>query len=314
MTNKQLIEKQKYERLNTEFINKRGTKGKCIEYIKSNDIKVLLEDGEICHTSWSNFKNGRFGSQRLNDRLGETNHNYQGLLMTIIKYDGKRDIDVQFEDGFVYQNRRYDEFIKGQIKDPMYPSVCNIGYIGVGNHKVSINGRTTLVYDKWSKMLSRCYSETELNRYPTYTTCSVCEDWLNFQNFAEWFEENYYEVPNEIMCLDKDILFKRNKLYSKDTCCIVPDNINILFTKTDSIRGEYPIGVSFHKSHNCFVSQMNRDGKLIHLGEFDNPIDAFNVYKISKEREIKRQADRYKKYLPQHVYDALLRYKVEIDD
>ena len=59
---------------------------------------------------------------------------------------------------------------------------------------------------------------------------------------------------------------------------------------------------------------MNRDGKLIHLGNFNNPIDAFNMYKKEKEKEIKRQANIYKKYLPQNVYDALLKYQVEIDD
>lgn len=59
---------------------------------------------------------------------------------------------------------------------------------------------------------------------------------------------------------------------------------------------------------------MNRNGKLVHLGEFHSPIDAFNMYKIEKEKEIKRQANIYKKYLPQNVYDALLKYEVDIDD
>ena len=45
----------------------------------------------------------------------------------------------------------------------------------------------------------------------TYIGCTVCEEWHNYQNFAQWHEEHYYEVPNEIMCLDKDILIKGNK-------------------------------------------------------------------------------------------------------
>lgn len=309
-----IIEQQKKEHIGYEFTNKRNIIGKCIEYINSSNITVLLENGELCHTSWYNFKSGRFGTQRMNERLGLTNYNAQGLLMTIINYNGKRDIDVQFENGFIAKHRRYDEFEKGQIKNLLFPSVYGIGYVGVGNHKISKNGKLTLAYQKWSKMLSRCYSKTEIERYPTYTPCTVCEEWYNFQNFAEWFAENYYKIPNEIMCLDKDILFKRNKLYSDKTCCIVPDNINILFTKTDALRGEYPIGVSFNKGHNCFVSQMNQDGKLIHLGEFNNPTDAFYTYKYAKEKEIKRQANKYKKYLPKQVYDALLKYEVEIDD
>ena len=312
--NKEIIKKQRKERLGSEFTNNKNIIGKCIEYINSANITVLLENGEICHTRWSNFSTGRFGTQRMNERLGEKNYNNQGLLMEIVKYNGKRDIDVKFKDGFISKNRRYDEFKNGQIKDLMYPSVFNVGYIGGEKYKVSKNGKVTLEYNKWYGMLSRCYAENELSRFPTYIPCTVCNEWLNFQNFAGWLHEKYYEIPNEIMCLDKDILFKRNKIYSPKTCCIVPDNINILFTKTDALRGKYPIGVSWHKEHNCFVSQMNRDGKLIHLVNFNNPIDAFNMYKKEKEKEIKRQANIYKKYLPQNVYDALLKYEVEIDD
>lgn len=234
--------------------------------------------------------------------------------MKIVTYRNKRDIDVQFDNGYIAQHRRYDDFKKGAIKNLMFPSVCGIGYIGGQKYKISNNGKLTMEYDKWYRMLRSCYSEKEKNRFPTYEKCSVCDEWLNFQNFAEWLEQNYYQIPNEVMCLDKDILFKGNKLYAPSRCCIVPDNINILFTKSDSARGEYPIGVSWHKSHGCFIAQMNKEGRVLHLGEFDNPIDAFNIYKIEKEKEIKRQANKYKGYLPTNVYKALMKYEVEIDD
>ena len=31
---------------------------------------------------------------------------------------------------------------------------------------------------------------------------------------GKWISENYYEVPGEKMCLDKDILKKGNKIYT----------------------------------------------------------------------------------------------------
>ena len=43
--------------------------------------------------------------------------------------------------------------------------------------------------------------------------------------------------------LDKDILVKGNKIYSPDTCCFVPKEVNTVFTKRQSKRGDYPIGV-----------------------------------------------------------------------
>lgn len=83
--NKEIIKKQRKERLGSEFTNNKNIIGKCIEYINSANITVLLENGEICHTRWSNFSTGRFGTQRMNERLGEKNYNNQGLLMEIVK-------------------------------------------------------------------------------------------------------------------------------------------------------------------------------------------------------------------------------------
>ena len=87
-------------------------------------------------------------------------------------------------------------------------------------------------------MLRRCYDEKLHKKYPTYIDCKVCEEWLNFQNFAKWYYNNYYEIENEKICLDKDILHKGNKIYSPDNCVFVPNNINVLFVKSDKSRGD----------------------------------------------------------------------------
>ena len=54
-------------------------------------------------------------------------------------------------------------------------------------------------------------------------------------------DDNYYEINDEVMCLDKDILFKNNKIYSNNTCIFVPQFINTLFCKRQNDRGEYQI-------------------------------------------------------------------------
>ena len=43
-------------------------------------------------------------------------------------------------------------------------------------------------------------------------------------NYEKWKIENRWAV-------DKDIIVKGNKIYSPDTCCLVPNYINIVFTK-----------------------------------------------------------------------------------
>ena len=40
----------------------------------------------------------------------------------------------------------------------------------------------------------------------------------------------------------------------------------------------------------------------------------FYAYKENKEQIIKKMADKYKNEIPQILYDALYRYKVEIND
>ena len=70
---------------------------------------------------------------------------------------------------------------------------------------------------------------------------------------AEWIENNYYEVSGEKMCLDKDILCKGNKIYSRETCIFVPSRINTLFIKCNKSRGKDPIGATELPSGNYRV-------------------------------------------------------------
>lgn len=157
-------------------------------------------------------------------------------------------------------------------------------------------------------MLSRCYDKKYQEKQPAYIGCYVDNYLLGFQNFAKWFEENY----NEGFHLDKDILVKGNKVYSPQTCCFVPQEINKLFTKSTKLRGNLPIGVS--KLGSRFVAQVNINGKRIHLGCFTTPEEAFQAYKTAKEKQIKEVADKWKDLIDLKVYQAMYNYKVEIND
>ena len=117
------------------------------------------------------------------------------------------------------------------------------------------------------------------------------------------------------MDLDKDILIKGNKVYGPDTCIFVPQRINNLFTKSDKLRGEFPIGV--YKRHNKYEAQCNcGKSKNKHLGRFDNAEDAFNAYKEFKENLIKEVANEYynNNLIPFELYNAMYNYEVDIDD
>ena len=135
---------------------------------------------------------------------------------------------------------------------------------------------------------------------------------------AEWIENNYYEVPGEIMCLDKDILDKGNKIYSRDRCIFVPKRINNLFVKRDTDRGDCPIGMSLTSSGNYVVQCNNGYGKLDYLGTYSTKEEAFQVYKVYKEKVIKETIDSYEGIIPEPFYSrlktAMYNYEVEITD
>lgn len=245
------------------------------------------------------------------DRTGEIGYNNQGLKMCIEKYINKRNIDVKFENNYIAKNRCYEDFKRGQIKNPYFPSVCGVGYLGEGKYKTYKNGNYTKEYKFWHEMIRRCYGHDKKERNPTYENCVVCEEWHNFQIFAKWFEENYYEIEGERMCFDKDILVKGNKIYSPNTCCFVPICINNLFVKNNKNRGKLPIGV--YKEGNKYVANLYKN-KAIRLGSFDTEIQAFNIYKKYKEKHIKDMANKYKYIIPNNLYNAMYDYIVEIID
>ena len=254
----------------------------------------------------------------MTSRIGESNLNVNGHFMTILEYRNSKDIDVYFNDyDFIKRNVCYKTFKSGEIICPYEPTVYGIGHVGEGKYKrYNKYNRVTIEYDVWKGMLRRCYDEKYSNKNLTYKYCTVCEEWHNFQNFAEWYDENYYEVKSEEMHLDKDILVKGNKIYSPETCVFVPRKINEIMKKDNYInRGKLPIGVSkYNNSGNYLARCYNENSERINLGLYETPKNAFEAYKEFKENIIKKIADKYEKYIPRELYKSLYEYEVEIGD
>lgn len=248
-------------------------------------------------------------------RQGETRVNNYGSPMTIDQYNSSSSIWVRFLDSGYPVHTSYQAFQSGSVKNPYDKSVYGEGYIGEGKYRTTINGQSTPQYKVWSSMLARCYSTKLQEKNPTYNGVTVCDEWKNFQTFAAWYDENYYEIDGQRTDLDKDVLVKGNKVYSPDTCVFVPHIINTLFISCDGLRGDLPVGVNFHKASNKFITKC-RNGKGIrtHLGLYDNPEEAFLVYQEFKYNIIKDVAEQYKDVIPTKLYDAMLNYKIEMND
>ena len=257
------------------------------------------------------------------DRTGEEGYNTFGSKMVIKEYRDRKDMDIYFpEYDWVVEHVQYNNFKSGNIKCPYERRYYGSGYLGEGKYKPFKNGKNKKEYKMWYKiwesMLKRCYDPKYQEKHPTYKGCTVEDHLLNFQHMGEWIENNYYKVQGEKMCLDKDILCKGNKVYSRNTCIFVPQRINNLFVKCDKSRGDCPIGVTPRSSGNYEVQCSNGYGKEIYLGVYSTKEEAFQVYKNCKEKVIKEVIDSYEGKIPEPFYSrlkaAMYNYKVEIDD
>lgn len=253
-------------------------------------------------------------------RLGIENYNYQGCLMQIIEYNNANNILVEFKDKYkAIVSTSWQKFNSGSLKNPYYPSVCDVGITG-NKYPTRINGIKEKEYDVWRKMLQRCFDEETKHKQPAYKDVTCCEDWLLYENFYEWLhsQENFEKWKNEKgWTIDKDILIKGNKIYSPATCCLVPNDVNVLFTKRNSERGSLPIGVVYHKVNKKYISSYDCGQKYNrYLGSYDTPEKAFEMYKSYKEEYIKQiaQEEYSKGNITKRCYDAMMNYQVEITD
>ena len=202
--------------------------------------------------------------------------------------------------------------LSGEIRDRYFPSVHGVGIVGEESSRDS-NGNKLKEYFLWNHMLTRCYGKKAKLKLPSYEDCTASANFKYFPYFKDWCSKQI-GFGNEGWQLDKDILVKGNKIYSEDTCCFVPAEINSVFIKCDRSRGEYPLGVNYHKATRKFVAQISYRKIKTHLGLYDTAEDAFKAYKKSKEKLIKSLADKYMDVLDPRVYRAMVEYEVEIGD
>ena len=189
---------------------------------------------------------------------------------------------------------------------------------GVGHNDGTYPAVKTKEHALWRSMLSRCYAERNLLLKPAYRGCSVSDNFKDYTYFYEWCNTQMgFKTCDEngrMFALDKDLLHKGNKFYSEDTCVFIPMEINNLIVKSESLRGEYPIGVRYDKERDKYQANMWVDNKHKFLGRYDTVKEAFSKYKQSKEQHIKVVAEKWKGLIDYRAYEALMKYQVEITD
>ena len=141
-------------------------------------------------------------------------------------------------------------------------------------------------YQVWKDMLKRCYSTKFQEKQPTYRGCSVTEEWLTFSVFRNWMETQDWEDKQ----LDKDLLLEGNKVYSPETCVFVTRMVNMFTIDSGASRGEWLIGVDWHKGAGKFRASCSNPftQKREHLGYFDSEQEAHNTW-LKRKLELAKE-------------------------
>jgi len=192
--------------------------------------------------------------------------------------------------------------------------VHGVGFNG-GSRPANRDGKPTKEYQLWKHILERCFDEKYQNKHPTYKACSISDNFLDYALFYDWCHKQigFGKVDEKCRswCLDKDLLFTGNKLYSEDTCVFVPNEINVFFTDRGNDRGDYPVGVCFHKRDKKYVAMCAVNGKQQHLGYFNTAQEAFVVYKPFKESLCKQLALKWQSEIDPRAYEAMMNWSVK---
>ena len=233
------------------------------------------------------------------------NTNNSGVCV-VVNYTNYDDVTVKFVETGYETKTRMGNLKLGKVKDYLHPSIYGKGILGEGFKQSESQSYS---FHLWKNMLKRCYSEVSFKKSPSYEQCLTSETFNDYQQFKTWCNSQL-GFGNTGWELDKDILVKGNKVYSEATCCFVPKEINLLLVKHDKGRGDYLLGVDYHKNRKQFRARCSDK----HLGWFNTELEAFRAYKQAKEAYIKEVANKWKDQIDPKVYDALIKYEVEITD
>lgn len=201
----------------------------------------------------------------------------------------------------------------GTIGDKNYPKFFGKGYQGYGNYNTRTKvGKGEFIknkyYQTWENMLARCYYQ-KTSRYSAYggKGVEVCDEWLNLQNFAKWYEDNYREGYH----LDKDIMGD-GSIYSPQVCRFVPQAINNLLVSKCNTDRDLPEGVWRVYDSNKYTSAVSSGGYITEQHTiFDTIEEALCFYREEKTRVVRSYAEEYKPVLDVDVYMKLRDYVYE---
>lgn len=216
----------------------------------------------------------------------------------VIKNTDAYNVTVKFLETGTVRTAQAGSVRAGQIKDPFYPSVQGVGFVGIGPHNYKTQKRLNWL---WREMLRRAYNNKFVGSH-RYKEIVVVPRWHNFQTFCD----DVLKLPNHNRKgyhFDKDLRVLGNKKYGPRYCSFVPAQINVISVERDNInKSRYGTGV--HKHPDCQGYYVLHNGK--NIGSFATAKKARLAYGKDKVRHIREIANKYREHIHKDVYTTLM--------
>lgn len=241
----------------------------------------------------------------------------EGDKYTILEYNREK-TKIKFLDDEGYEYYAYTSAVRDHaVKNPFHPGIFG-NYVGDGDFG---RKKDAIAYLCWTHMFKRIYeANNKLNtNLDFYKHVSICKEWYNFQNFAQWYYDQLYRLnPKYLYTIDKDILQwnQLDKVYSPETCVMIPRELNSGLSTYKNMVSKHglPIGV-VRDARLYYVNIRSKDTtakfEFNHHG-YKTPEEAFEEYKRAKITYIREKADYYYKdnAITKQTRDAL--YNIDI--
>ena len=188
------------------------------------------------------------------------------------------------------RSARYDTILNGNVFDPYFPKICNIGYLGVSDDGSNLD---LSLFDRWRNIICRCYDVN--NKYYHFyggKGVTVCERWHCYANFLKDYPllpgyQDMINNPNIRYHIDKDILQcgipDYQKVYSPTTCMLVPAFMNSVQNAKDHFEEHSNKYFNVIKKNNKYNVEIQINNERHRIGRYQDPIVAANAANHARE-------------------------------
>lgn len=169
--------------------------------------------------------------------------------------------------------------------------------IGRREHNAPMTPTERAAYRVWQVMIYKCFDKSipiEVRREN-----NVSSRFKDFKSFQAWFEVQACCELDQVY-LNKDLLYKHNRVYSDATCVLLPKPVHDLLKECRVTKSD--------------LEQLSHELEGSITGNRENAVEAaYEAAKAEMEASLRIVAEKYKDVLDPRAYKALIEYKIEVE-